>query len=310
MSTSMPQSQQAAASILMVRPAAIRGNEETAESNRFQLAMSITPDDREAALQEFDTAVSTLHCTGIDVHVWQEPVSQSCPDSVFPNNWLSTHADGRICLYPMMAPSRRKERDPKIVDYLQANFQSEEVVDLTQYEHDDAFLEGTGSLVLDRNNKIAYAARSARTNESVAQVWCETFGYELCAFETAGPEGIPVYHTNVLMSVGSSAAVVCFDCLKSESDRAQLRESLATSSKEVVEITIEQMSSFAGNMLQLQGSQPIWALSQSAFDALQPNQKAVLERSGELVPIPIPTIERLGGGSIRCMIAEIFLPRP
>jgi hypothetical protein len=305
--------QQATNRVLMIRPLRFAGNAQTADSNRFQ---DLTVQDAEEviqsqALDEFDALVNQLQVAGVEVHVFADTPAPHTPDSIFPNNWFSTHDDGTLVLYPMQAINRRLERRADVFEHLsKQGLRITRTVDFTDHESRGEFLEGTGSLVLDRVQRIAYACLSPRTHLNVLGEFAQQLDYDLVTFDAADADGVPIYHTNVLMCIGTRFAVVCVDAI-AMAQRADVLASLVQSGHEVITITMTQMQAFAGNMLELQNESGglCLAMSQSAFDALKPEQRQRLHQlSGELVVTAIPTIERLGGGSVRCMLAELFLP--
>lgn len=293
----------------MVRAKHFGANAETLQSNAFQAA--ITEDGATArALAEQQRLAAALEGAGVDV-LWLEPPHESSsPDGVFPNNWFSTHEDGRVVLYPMEAPSRRTERIPLLANVLRtAGFVVSECVDFAPRENVGVYLEGTGSLVLDRVNRIAYAAISTRTHLSLAQNWARQLGYGLCTFRSVDPAGRPVYHTNVVMSLGAGLAIVCLESIVDSAERADLRKRLEATGHVIMEISWEQVCRFAGNQLFLQGRNgPVVALSAAAERSLSSAQRQLMDVHAERVFADIATIERHGGGSVRCMLAEIFLP--
>lgn len=303
---------QATNNILMIRPAEFGFDPETAGSNEFQRD---TGEDaavvQERAEAEFDAAVETLREKGVGVFVFEDTVYPPKPDAVFPNNWVSFHDDGTVILYPMFAPSRRHERRLDIIDGLRSVFEIGEVVDLSASENEGPFLEGTGSMVLDRANAVAYASLSPRTDEKLFKDVCERLGYEGLTFRSHGRSGREIYHTNVMMCIGERFAVVCLDTISDAGERERVMTSLRDTGHEIVEISFEQMSNFAGNMLALRTSDgsEVVALSRRAFVGLTADHRKTIEGYCELMPLPIPTIETAGGGSVRCMIAEIFLKR-
>jgi hypothetical protein len=305
-----PESQSADA-VLMVRPACFGTNPETADSNRFQHAERIA-DDAILAVREFDGLVRRLADAGVEVVAVEDPPEPAKPDACFPNNWVSFHADGTVVLYPMLAPSRRAERRAEHLAAVErAGFRIARTVDLSALEAHGEFLEGTGSLVLDRVARVAYACWSPRTTADALARFCAALGYRAVAFDALGPDGRPVYHTNVLMAVGAGFAVLGAGAIPDPAQRAAVLDELADSGHEVIEIDVDEVSHFAGNLLALRardGGARI-ALSETAWRALAPAKRARLERHGSIVVAPIPTIEWEGGGSVRCMIAEIFLPR-
>jgi hypothetical protein len=295
----------------MVRPAAFGSNPETADSNRFQRA-GAGAGDVAAAVREFDGLAGRLASAGVEVVVAEDSPAPPKPDACFPNNWVSFHADGTVVLYPMMAPSRRAERrDAPLGQLARAGFRAGRRIDLSPLEARGEFLEGTGSLVLDRPNRIAYACRSPRTTAAALAEFSAALGYRVAAFDAQGPDGRPAYHTNVLMAIGEGFALVCADAIGDAAQRAALLAELGGAGREVVEIDAAEMNGFAGNLLALRarGGEPLIAGSDAAWSALAPAKRRRLERHGAIVAAPIPTIERLGGGSVRCMLAEVFLPR-
>lgn len=307
--------EQVAHHVLMIRPARFAGNWETAASNRFQQLESATAsDDPQAeASAEFDGLVNVLRAKGVEVFVFEDRLHPVTPDALFPNNWVSFHADGTAVLYPMLAPNRRLERRRDILEALdrERGFRLDRVIDLTHGEQQGRFLEGTGSLVLDRRHRIAYACRSSRTDPVMLAEFAVKLEYEPFPFSAVDAEGHPIYHTNVMLSVGEHFAAVCTEAIVAP-DRRRVLDKLESTGHEVIELTRGQMACFAGNLLELRGSgyERTAALSAAAFGSLQPAQKQVFARLGvSLAVAPLPTIERLGGGSARCMVAEIHLPR-
>jgi hypothetical protein len=302
---------QCADAVLMVRPAGFTANPETADSNRFQRA-GVGPGDAKAALREFDGLASCLARAGVEVHVAGDTPEPPKPDACFPNNWVSFHADGSVVLYPMMAPSRRTERREAPVDMLRhAGFKALRTIDLTPLESCGEFLEGTGSLVLDRPRRIAYACRSPRTTPAALADFSAALGYRIVAFDADGPDDRPAYHTNVLMALGERFAILCAAAIPNAAQRAAVLRTLEETGHEIVEIDVAEMNHFAGNLLALRSRDggALIAGSDAAWGALAPDRRRRLEQHGAIVSAPIPTIERLGGGSVRCMIAEVFLPR-
>jgi hypothetical protein len=297
----------------MIRPAAFGANPETAESNAFQSAGTASAEDRFAALAEFDGLAEALGRAGVEVVVVPDQADPPRPDAVFPNNWLSLHHDGTAVLYPMFSPVRRRERRRDVIGAVEARgFMVRRVLDLTGWESSDVFLEGTGSVVLDHRDRVAYACLSPRTNARPLEQFCAELGYQPQSFRATGPAGEPVYHTNVLMCVGATFAVLCSEAITDPLERRLLGERLARDGRELLDISRPQMNSFAGNMLALVSGDgtPIVAMSDSAWECLEPGQRRRLEAHGGIVKAAVPTIERFGGGSVRCMLAEIFLPRP
>lgn len=324
---------QTASRVILIRPTGFGFDPETAESNGFQQQMA-DPDIRRIAGEEFDALLHALDRCGIGTTVL-DPIDPAAPNAVFPNNWFSTHADGSVVLYPMCTPSRRAERDPALNDVLEREgFTVRRLIDLSSLENGQRYLEGTGSLVLDRERNMAFAALSPRTSEGALNAWCGAMdGQQVPFFATMDGTltGQPVYHTNVVMSIGQGFAVVCFEAMPYPADRDDVRSELQRARKEVIPISLQQMHSYVGNMLQLRGSRggsghpsppgegpglpagqagvraSFLFLSETAFNALKPEQRLALERHGQLLPVAIPTIEAVGGGSVRCMLAENFL---
>ena len=295
----------------MIRPARFGANPETADSNRFQHADALKG-DIVTAVREFDGLARRLADAGIEVIVAEDSPDPAKPDACFPNNWVTFHADGSVVLYPMMAPSRRAERRGEPIAAVErAGYQITRTIDLSPLEARKEFLEGTGSLVLDRPRRIAYACRSPRTTAGALAEFSAALGYRIVSFDALGPEGRPAYHTNVLMAIGEGFAVVCAESIASGASRAAVLEELGRDGREVVVIDTGEMNGFAGNLLALRsrGGEPVVAMSEAAFGALVPEKRRRIERHGAIVSVAIPTIERFGGGSVRCMLAEVFLPR-
>ncbi len=307
---------QCAGAVLMVRPAAFGYNPETAQTNRFMRAgAEEAATDRERALAEFDGAVQSLRAEGMAVCVAQDPPVPAKPDAVFPNNWVSFHADGTVVLYPMQAASRRPERRTEIIEQVTAElgYAVRRTVDLTHHERDGRFLEGTGSLVLDHPARVAYACRSPRTHPWVIAEWADALGYEPVLFDAADRGGVALYHTNVVLGIGARAAIVASEAIAA-ADRDRVLRRLAGSGRDVIEIGHSAMEGFGANVLELAtwdealGDSTVLALSSTARRALEPQSFARLAACTDTVlTIPVPTIERLGGGSIRCMLAEVFV---
>lgn len=291
----------------MVSPVAFDFNEETAVNNAFQDEDDVS-DTAKVARQESDAYVKLLEENGINVVAVEDTKEPHTPDSVFPNNWFSTHDDGTLVLYPMFAENRRLERKPAALDAIKANFEVKRTVDLTHYEEEGMFLEGTGSMVLDRVNKIAYACESPRTNKTVFEDFCNQLGYSPVLFKAVDADGMEIYHTNVMMHVGSEIAVVCLESIEDPAQRAKVRESLEGTGKTIVEISFDQMNHFAGNMLELRNKdgEPCLIMSHTAYESLSDEQIDFLESKMTLITPDLECIEQNGGGSARCMIAEIF----
>jgi hypothetical protein len=301
----------------MIRPVAFRMNEQTAVNNYYQKVLDeLTPENVIAkAQEEFDTFVQKLKMVGIDVTVVDDTLDPDTPDSIFPNNWISFHENGDVALYPMFAENRRAERREDILDLLEEKgFQLNDIVDYTSAEEDGVFLEGTGSLLLDRANGKAYCALSPRADEELMIEFCEDFDmgpiiFE--AFQTVDGERKLIYHTNVMMCLGETFAVICADCIDDKSERKQVLQSLKEDGKEIILITEEQVNNFAGNMLQLKGTddKSYIVMSKSAHESLTADQIQKLEKHATILSSSLDTIEACGGGSARCMMAEIFLPK-
>jgi len=301
---------------MMIRPVAFHMNEQTAVNNYYQQSAGdmSSADVQAEALAQFDGFVEKLRTVGVDVTVFDDTQNPSTPDSIFPNNWISFHQDGSIRLYPMYAENRRAERREDIIDSLRNQFDVVKVIDFSQWEEKAAFLEGTGSLLLDRQNKIAYAAISERTMPVPLNDFCEEAGFKPVFFhanQTVEGKRLPIYHTNVMMCLGEKFAVVCMDSIDDESEVKTLKEALLKTNKELIEITEEQKEQFAGNMLQVLGDneERLVVMSSAAYNSLNENQIERLSSHGRIVHSDIHTIEKLGGGSARCMMAEVFLPK-
>ena len=296
--------------VLMIEPVNFGFNSETAGSNDFQNRHMEGQNLQEKALREFHAIVEKLLEAGVSVEVISDTPEPVTPDSIFPNNWVSFHEDGRVCVYPMMAKNRRGERRRDILERLSIDHQLTGIVDLTSAENDGKFLEGTGSMVLDRANRIAYATPSSRTDPEPFDRFCHEFGYEALTFLTEYPSGQAIYHTNVVMAIGEQTAVVCLEVIPNPQDVKNIVSSLAVTGRKVVPITLEQMEHFAGNMMQVATTDggKLWVMSDQAFQSLTGEQRQILSMDAPILSSPIPTIEGAGGGSARCMLAEVFLP--
>jgi hypothetical protein len=294
--------------ILMVRPYQFYFNQQTASNNFFQSNVNIE-NANELAIAEFDAMVDQLRQHQIKVKVVQDTKDPSTPDSIFPNNWISTHPGGTICLYPMFAPNRRAERKSTVIDFLESNFKIENIIDLTDLENEGKFLEGTGSMVLDHQNKIAYGCLSERLDQEAFISWCHKMQFKPISFKALDDKGQPIYHTNVMMCMGNQFVVICMDSIADESEKKILLDSFIQTKKEVIEISQDQLNHFAGNMLQVfdLNEKPHLIMSQQAYTSLNNEQLKSLEKYNPIIPISIPTIEALGGGSTRCMMAELHL---
>ena len=302
--------------ILMIRPVNFRMNEQTAVNNYFQEDLDIANAEiNRRAQSEFDAFVAVLREAGVYVIVVDDRKETDTPDSIFPNNWISFHDSGTVVVYPMYAENRRKERREDLLDLLEKEgFLIKQVVDYTSAEEDGVFLEGTGSIVMDRTHQKAYCALSDRADEGLFIEFCEEFEVDPILFtanQSVDGKRMPIYHTNVMMCLAEAFAVICLDAIDDKKERKFVADHLRSSGKEIVAITEAQMHAFAGNMLQLLGrdGERLLVMSASAHKSLRPDQLAVLEKTSRIVSSPLDTIETCGGGSARCMMAEVFLPR-
>lgn len=301
--------------ILMIRPASFRMNEETAVNNYFQSDTQLDPRMVvKAAQREFDEFVTLLRANSVNVIVVEDIKENDTPDALFPNNWISMHEDGKVGLYPMFAENRRRERREDILDVLEENgFEISEIIDYSSAEEEEVFLEGTGSLILDRENEIAYCALSDRADEELLIEFCEDFEYTpviFGAYQSSDNKRLPIYHTNVMMCVADQFAVICLDSIDDKKERKAVKEQLKSNGKTIVAITEKQMHEFAGNMLQVKAKNgPALVMSDRAYRSLQPDQIKTLESFGPIIHPKLDIIETCGGGSARCMMAEIFLPQ-
>ena len=293
--------------LLMIRPVRFSFNEQTADSNSFQNSEQKNQDVQQKAQDEFDHMVDLLDENGITVFVVEDTPEPHTPDSIFPNNWVSFHENALVTLYPMQAENRRLERRADIIESLSQKFQIHDIIDLTAYEKENKFLEGTGSMVLDRDAKICYACISNRTNTDLLNEFCEKFGYKLVSFNAFDNAGIRIYHTNVVMCVGEKFMVVCLECIPDEIGKSAIKNA---TTKTLIEISLQQLHHFAGNMLEVKSKEgeSILVMSEQAFSSLLPEQIARLNAFSRILSVPLYTIESNGGGSARCMMAEIFLP--
>lgn len=298
--------------ILMVRPANFGFNEQTAEDNAFQQRDNdlSTLEVKTKAVKEFDDFVQLLRLSGVDVIVIEDTNTPHKTDAVFPNNWITFHSDGTVITYPIYAPIRRRERREDVIEQLGKRFSVEKRIHLEGAEERDLFLEGTGSMILDRVHKVAYACRSKRTDQEVFDEFCKLMAYEKLIFDAVDNNGQEIYHTNVMMALGETFVVICLETITDAAERQQLLEKFAETNKVVVEITMNQLLSFAGNMLQVRSrsGEPILAMSQRAYESLTKDQIRLLNQHTNLLYSPLETIETYGGGSARCMMAEVFLP--
>lgn len=302
--------------LLMIRPANFRMNEQTAVNNFFQTKLSAPPGQVNAQAQnEFDNFVKKLRSSGVQVIVVEDTVSPDTPDALFPNNWISFHANGNVTLYPMFAENRRLERREDILDRLESEgFSIENIVDYTSAEKEHIFLEGTGSLVLDHVHRKAYCALSPRADEDLIIEFCEDFEYTpviFKAFQTVNNQRLQIYHTNVMMALAETFAVICLDSIDDKSERKNVVRNLKEDGKQIIDITEEQMENFAGNMLQVKNKNgtPFMVMSEAAFQCLSQSQVNAIRKHCEILYSSLGTIEQCGGGSARCMMAEVFLPK-
>lgn len=298
--------------VLMIEPVAFGFNEQTAVNNYFQVQQEGNVQDK--ALKEFNDFVEKLRAKDINVITIKDTLEPKTPDSIFPNNWVSFHADGKVVLYPMFAENRRLERRDDIINQIKEQFEVTEVIDYSGAEKDNLFLEGTGSMIFDHDNKIAYGSVSLRLDEGLFRKFCSDFGFQPVVFhsyQTAGEERLPIYHTNVMMCVADQFVVICLDCIDDESERNNVIETIKNSGKELIEISEDQMQNFAGNMLQVhnKSGEKFLVMSQSAYKSLNRDQVSAIEKYCEIIYSDLEVIETNGGGSARCMLAEVFLPK-
>ena len=295
--------------LLMIRPVNFSFNTETAVNNAFQVAGE-DAGAQEKAKTEFDAFVNVLAANGVDVTVAEDTPEPYTPDSVFPNNWVSFHEDGTVLLYPMYAPNRRLERKQGVLDKVSSKFRIGKTIDLSYYEKEDNFLEGTGSMVLDRENKIAYACLSPRTDYIILEDFCDKMGYTSEVFDAIDKSGQPIYHTNVMMCVADKYVVICLEAVPADHEKEHVQETIQKSGKAVITISLDQMNHFAGNMLQVNNDkgEKLLVMSTQAFESLTKEEVAVLSAYNKIIHSPLTTIETNGGGSARCMMAEVHLP--
>ncbi|OFY42361.1 MAG: amidinotransferase [Bacteroidetes bacterium GWF2_40_14] len=298
---------QTTSTVLMVRPVSFGFNEETAANNSFQ-KKGFEKSAQEMALEEFDNFTSLLRAGGVEVLVVQDTPEPHTPDSVFPNNWFSTHEGGTLVLYPMFAKNRRLERKPGVLELLKSKYKIKRVVDLTEWEEKSLFLEGTGSMIADRDNNLIYACKSPRTDESVLEEFCDELDFDYYLFSAYDNSGGLIYHTNVMMCVATKFVVACLDSIRDINERQDFIGLVEESDKELIEISLEQMNQFAGNMIELSNKkgEPLLIMSATAKRSLTAEQLAKLESYCKIVAPELSVIENNGGGSARCMIAEIF----
>ena len=301
--------------ILMIRPINFGYNEETANDNHYQTKNSIIKNSNESAQNEFDNMVKNLKQNGISVHVFQDDENDYTPDSIFPNNWISFHENGDVGMYPMYAKNRRLERRPEVLEFLEKEgFGIENIVDYSGSESENKFLEGTGSMILDRENRIAYCSISNRSNEDLFIEFCEDFEFTpvlFNSFQSVGNDRLPIYHTNVMMCVATDYVIICLDSIDNKKQRKNVSDFINESGKKLIEISENQVEKFAGNMLELlnEKGESVLIMSTSAENSLNEDQKNTIKKYSRIVSCDIKTIEVCGGGSARCMMAEIFLPK-
>jgi hypothetical protein len=303
---------QAPSAVVMIRPHRFLPNPETAADNTFQRAAHLSHGDDASALsnaarEEVTTAAERLSNAGVRVHVFDDPGDLSTPDSVFPNNWFSSHPGGHVALYPMHSPNRRRERRADVIEMLKREYRVQDVIDYSGLEHDQVFLEGTGAMVLDHFARVTYVARSRRADPVALERFCTHFNFEPLCFDTADADGRPIYHTNVMMSIATEYALIGLDLIVDRKRRDEIYRRLTETGRTVIALDSAQIDNFAGNALELTGRNGrILALSRRAFDCLTSRQRDVIERSAQLLPLDVPTIE-LAGGSVRCMLAGVHL---
>lgn len=302
---------QTANKVLLVRPAAFGFNTETSDSNTFQQNSTVSHVIiQQRALEEFDRFVETLTKNGIEVIIHNDKPEPAKPDAIFPNNWIGFHPEGKIVLYPIMAPNRRWERQPELIQQLEKEngLTVNELVDLSYLEKDGMYLEGTGSVVFDHENETAYCSLSARSDSRAFHLLCKALKYEGVEFESFDRNNKAIYHTNVIMSIGTNWTVVCLDAVTDKAKKAKLLQNLIWTGREIIKISIEQMQLFCGNVLELRNSEEklLTVMSKTAYEGFSAEQLDLLSANGKIIAVDIPTIEQYGGGSARCMMAEIF----
>ena len=296
--------------LLMIRPVNFAFNPETAESNAFQIKQE-DAEVQQRAEKEFDDFVNVLMQNGVDVTVADDTPQPYTPDSIFPNNWVSFHEDGTVILYPMFAPKRRLERKPTVLETINNKFSINKINDLSSFEEENIFLEGTGSMVLDRDKKIAYACLSNRTNQKILDEFCKITGYEAVVFNSTDEHRLAIYHTNVMMCVADKYVVICLDSIPDSAERKMVEEKIIESGKEIIAISFQQLNHFAGNMLQVENAtgEKLLVMSSQAYQSLTAEQISKLSSYNKIIHSSLTTIETNGGGSARCMMAEIHLQK-
>ncbi len=306
-------SQQITDQLLMIRPANFGFNAETAASNAFQTDSKVLTKTEisQKALEEFDNFVSLLRSNGIEVTVIEDRPDPVKPDAIFPNNWISFHQKGYIITYPMLSENRRLERQEHIIDQISEEFDVQAIFPLETFEDYDQYLEGTGSMIFDRVHQIVYACLSPRTNEKVLDKFCKLTDSEKVLFKAVDGKGKDIYHTNVMMGLGEDFVVICLETIKDPADRKAIKEAFARTGKTIIRISLDQMMAFAGNMLQLRNKagERFLVMSSQAYDSLYPEQIQFIKQHTQILHSPINVIEEIGGGSVRCMMAEVFLKR-
>ena len=305
----MPQTSiQAPGAVIMIRPHHFTPNTQTAADNSFQTARveESTEEISRCAYAEVTSAVEALRSAGVEVHLFEDETSET-PDSVFPNNWFSTHAGGHVAVYPMYSHNRRGERRWDVLEMLKQRFRVQDIIDYSGLEQDGLFLEGTGAMVIDHLERVAYAARSKRTSEILLERFCTHFNYEPIVFDAVDPKGAPIYHTNVLMCIARHYALIGLSAIQGEARRREVADRVRRGERDVIDLTQDQIASFAGNAIELQGRDGrVLALSTTALGSLTADQRRRIEAHADLLPLEIPTVE-LAGGSVRCMIAGVHL---
>jgi hypothetical protein len=296
--------------LLMIQPVQFEYNVETAINNSFQVSTGKI-DTQQNALKEFNNLVAILSAHEMEVMVIKDTTDPHTPDSIFPNNWISFHEDGTLCLYPMFARNRRLERKQTVLDQIKQQFEVQQIIDFTQYEEENKFLEGTGSMVLDRENKIVYACISTRTNLDILKIFCEKLNYKLVYFEALDNQLLPIYHTNVMMCVADEYVIICLDSIKDDTQKNLVLESINATNKAIITISEQQLTQFAGNMLQVHNTKGTryLVMSTKAYQSLSDDQIKTISTFNNIIHADISTIEINGGGSARCMIAEVFLKK-
>ena len=295
--------------LLMIQPVSFGFNTQTAVNNSFQ--KNIDGNLQQNALEEFTNFVAVLRKNKIEVTIIEDTAEPSTPDSVFPNNWISFHDDGRIFLYPMFAANRRQERKADVLNVIKKKFNVKDVIDLSNYEKENIFLEGTGSMVLDRENKIAYACLSPRTDKKILDEFCSLTKYRFVTFQSTDSSGVDIYHTNVMMCMAKNFAVICLDSIADDEERKKVMASIQKTNKEIIDISQAQLNCFAGNMLQVKNTDDelLLIMSTQAYESLSAAQIKTLEKHNRIIHSSLLTIETAGGGSARCMMAEVFLEK-